>query len=371
LDAENAQNAVQHLLKVLCDAVVRVKASGNVVKPTLHFRHLLRAGLHIDLEETTFGRHLASDSDRMAFEKAISFAADGYVAGTAIHVHLSRCSGPPIPVQLILASLPDPDGPPGYLIGIRETKDVKEDEEESPAAPHRSPMRGDAEAQQKSKSKRCTSASSSASSESLQKVAFPQLASLVMYFDCDEDGFPICGCDMRFADGVDQQDMLLLEQLVHPSQWGCFFQYVQTWVNSKANDMDLPTFGPLVLSVPTHSGDVLHVVSQGVDLHETDCADDEDHLIQEGEPRIEGCESQNCDRSGNSFASEVRSAIEGEFKLGKRSVASESGSDDVSDISKRNYSLKLQLEECNHIFSRYRLGLRSILPALFPIPETQ
>merc|ERR1711971_1107123 len=75
LDAEAAQGANYRLLSLLCDAVLEVKGTGEIIKPTPHVQHLLRAESGKALEGVCFEELLLSGSDRSQFRGVIRAAA--------------------------------------------------------------------------------------------------------------------------------------------------------------------------------------------------------------------------------------------------------------------------------------------------------
>ena len=119
LETEQAQGAVQGLLSVLCDVVILLDGSGQVLKPTPQLRHLHQRP-NEEVQGTRRVDHLASEDDERRFEEAVGSAAHEDTSPTVLHVHMKRSSRPPLPVEIFHASILDPDGQWGHLLGIRD-----------------------------------------------------------------------------------------------------------------------------------------------------------------------------------------------------------------------------------------------------------
>lgn len=120
LDMEAEHRAVDKILAVLCDAVVHLGPSGEIVHASPQLRHIFRTVHDELLEGSLLAKYLASAHDRLRFEELIS-ARRSQDAASALHVHVQICSEQPRPVTLFHVYMPDTEGNPGHVIGLRET----------------------------------------------------------------------------------------------------------------------------------------------------------------------------------------------------------------------------------------------------------
>jgi hypothetical protein len=264
-DATSSLRAFRHLLKVLCDAFVRVDGDGRVLSPTPHFCHLLGVGMDTSVEHTLFRDHLASETDKHGFDQIVmSTAARGGALPAALHVHLVHRSGATVPVQLLCASLPEPDGQSGYLIGILETKVVPEIDSGIAHPEFDEPIAHAGKEQQiwRNDPRRWDSALfdsilESCSMHSLGRESgyreLTELESIEIEFDAADQLQTLQRCSFHFADTSEQPSrskgsgMRSMLSWVHSSMTESFVAWVQEWTNAIAYDRPLPAFGPLTL----------------------------------------------------------------------------------------------------------------------------
>jgi hypothetical protein len=279
LSTEISHGAVSKVLSVLCDAVVHLGPSGEVKNSSPQLRHLLRLHPEEGLDGSPLADHFASELDQSRFEDFIKTPAEQESSVTALHVNFRRRAGP---VVCFHAYLPDLEGTPGHLIGLRETgvvpgsatgllEEGRASLTSHPGGPLLRRMLGRGRT-----SRHKSDSVSSHSSDSAPLVVPISWPEITLSVDAFSDGLSMNQCTIHYLRGgvsiATAEQPPLLRSCVSDEYKGSFLRYVQLCVNTILEDdeEELPNYGPFELTLPCVVGDgtdssMLHVGAMRVE----------------------------------------------------------------------------------------------------------